>query len=270
MEYLQMLTVAYQGKTYYPSKLLPRHDYVCEDPLEAVFSAANECGVKIFVSNDYWSDWSKVYEGMTDESTWRLREQGMEEIAEKYSHHKSFYGWYFPHETELRSVMSDYAFNYANRCSKIARSVTPNALTMIAPYGTRYATINDEYVRQLEQLDVSIIAYQDEVGVFKIEVGEAGQYFENIYKMHVKAGRSRLWGVVEIFDYEGEAYRTPGIPAPIERITRQLTDVSPYVEHIIICQYQGFMSKPGSIAFQGHKSTETLYTDYVQWLNTKK
>jgi len=270
MEYLQMVTVAYNGKTYYPSKFLPRHDYVCEDPMEAVLSAADECGAKFFISNDYWSDWAQVEKGMTDEATWRLREKFMEEIVEKYAHHKSFYGWYYPHETELHSVMNDYAFNYVNRCSKIVRSLTPNALTLIGPYGTRFAKYNEQYIRQLEQLDVSIIAYQDEVGVFKIKAGEAGQYFENLYKMHVKAGRARLWSVVEILDYEGVAYHSPGIPAPFDRVLKQLADVSPYVEHTIICQYQGFMSKPGSIAFAGHKSTEKLYTDYVNWLRGTK
>jgi hypothetical protein len=268
MEYLQMLSVAYEGKTYYPSALLPRHDWACEDPLEAVLSAADECGAKFFVSNDYWSDWSNVKEGMTEESIWRLREKGMREIAEKYGHHESFYGWYFPHETELFGVFNEYAYEYVNRSSEFARSLTPNALTMIAPYGTQYVTYNEKYIRQLEGLDVDIIAYQDEVGVFKINVGEAGQYFENLYKMHVEAGRSRLWAVVEIFDYEAEAYTSPGIPASFERVERQLADISPYVEHIIICQYQGFMSKPGSIAVAGREDTKQLYTDYVNWLNS--
>ena len=266
-EYLVLLSVSYDGKTYYPSKLQSRHDFVCEDPMEAVLSAADECGVKFFVSNDYWSDWSRVSQGMTDEPTWILREKGMEEIAVKYSHHKSFYGWYYPHETELRSVMNDVAFKYVNRCSKIARSLTPDALTMIAPYGTQYVTRNDEYVRQLEQLDISIIAYQDEVGVKKIKVGEAGKYFEDLYFMHAKAGRSRLWADVEVFDFEAEIYRSPGIPAKFDRILQQLADVSPYVEHILIFQYQGFFNKPGTIAYAGIKETEKLYTDYVKWLN---
>ncbi len=269
MEYLQMLSVAYEGKTYYPSTLLPRHDFVCEDPLEAVLSAADECGVKFFVSNDYWSDWTQVQKGMTEESTWRLREKGMEEIAGKYGHHKSFYGWYFPHETELHQVFDDDAYQYTNRCSQIARSLTPKAVTLIAPYGTRYVKYSKQYIKQLEGLDIDIIAYQDEVGVRKINVGEAGKYFKELYRMHTKAGRARLWTVVEVFDYEREAYTSPGVPAKFERVVQQLADVSPYVEQIIICQYQGFMNKPGTSAFAGHKDTEKLYSDYVNWLTHK-
>jgi hypothetical protein len=270
MEYLVMLSVALNDKAYYPSAIQPRHDFVCEDPLEAVLSAADECGIKFFVSNDYWTDWTQVQQGMTEEKSWYLREKGMEEIAEKYGRHKSFYGWYYPHETELKEVFNDYAYSYINRCSKIAHSLTPHALTLIAPYGTQYVKYSEQYIKQLEGLDVDIIAYQDEVGVYKIKVGETAQYFEKLYKMHTKAGRSRLWADIEIFDFEAEIYRSPGVPATFERVLQQMTDVSPYVEHILCYQYQGLMNKPGTTAFAGHKDSEKLYGDYVRWLKAQQ
>ena len=266
LEYLVLLSVAYDGKTYYPSALQPRRDFECKDPLETVLSAADECGVKFFVSNDYWHDWRQVKNAMTDENIWRLREKGMEEIAEKYGHHKSFYGWYYPNESPLQLVFDDISERYINRCTQIARSVTPGTFTMVAPYGTQFMKYNEQYVKQLERLDVHIIAYQDEVGVHKVKVGEAGKYFEDLYKMHTKAGRARLWADVEIFDFEDEIYRSPGIPATFERVLQQITDVSPYVEHILIYQYQGFMNKPDTTAFAGHKDSEKLYNDYVHWL----
>jgi hypothetical protein len=235
--------------------------------LETVLSAADECGIKFFISNDYWSDWRQIEKAMKEEDIWITREKGMEETAEKYSHHKSFYGWYYPNESELRPIFDEVAVEYINRCSQIARSLTPNALTMVAPYGTQYIKMNDQYIRQLEQLDINIIAYQDEVGVQKIKVGEAGRYFEDLYKMHAKAGRARLWADVEIFDFEAEIYRSGAIAAPFERVLRQLADVSPYVEHILVYQYQGMMNKPGTIAFAGHIDSEKLYSDYVQWLH---
>jgi len=267
MEYLVLLSVAYDGKTYYPSALQPRHDFVCEDPLEAVLSAADECGVKFFISNDYWADWTKVEKAMKDEAIWHIREKGMEETAEKYAHHKSFYGWYYPNESELRPVFDNFAVEYINRCSQIARSLTPNALTMVAPYGTQYIKLNDQYIKQLEQLDIHIIAYQDEIGVQKIKPGEAGKHFEDLYIMHAKAGRARLWADIEIFEFENEIYRSPGIAAPFERVLQQLADVSPYVEHILAYQYQGMMNKPGTSAFAGHENSLKLYSDYVNWLN---
>jgi hypothetical protein len=113
---------------------------------------------------------------------------------------------------------------------------------------------------------VNIIAYQDEVGVHKIKVGETGKHFEDLYKMHAKAGRARLWADIEIFDFEGEIYHSPAIPAPFERVFRRVSGAAPYVEHILCYQYQGMMNKPGTSAFAGRKDSEKLYSDYVRWL----
>ncbi|MDR1724280.1 MAG: DUF4434 domain-containing protein [Tannerella sp.] len=270
MEYLVMLSVAYDGKTYYPSTLLPRHDFACDDPLETVLTAADECGVKFFVSNDYWDDWQQVAKAMNDESIWTLREKGMEETARKYSHHRSFYGWYYPNESQVRQVFDDLSVRYINRCSQIARALTPNAYTMVAPYGTQFFRYDERYIRQLEELDVDIIAYQDEVGVEKTKAGEAGKYFEALYRMHVKAGKARLWADIELFQFEKEIYRSPAIAAPFERVLRQMADVTPYVENILAYQYQGMMNKPGTTAFAGHSSSVKLYNDYINWLNNNK
>ena len=270
MEYLVMLAVAYNGKTYYPSAIQPRHDCVCEDPLEAVLEAADECGAKFFISNDYWSDWQQVEQAMTNEAIWRLREKGMEEVVKKYGHHKSFYGWYYPNESGLNQNIDEITISYVNRCSKMAKALTPKALTMIAPYGTKSIIADDRYVRQLERLDIDIVAYQDEVRVEKTEAGAAGKYYENLYKAHVKAGRARLWADLEIFRFEGEVYTSPALPATFERVLKQLEDISPFVENVLIYQYPGLMNKPGTQAFAGHKESEKLYTDYVNWLNSRR
>ena len=270
MEYLVLLAVAYEGKAYYPSVLQPRHDYVCDDPLEAVLEAADECGVKFFVGNDYWTDWRQPGKAMVDEDIWRLREKGMEEVAEKYAYHKSFYGWYYPHESGFDHTIDETTISYVNRCSQKAKSLTPKALTLIAPYGTRQVHPDDHFVRQLERLDIDIMAYQDEVGVRKTEAGTAGKYYEGLYRAHVKAGRARLWADVEIFDFEGEVYRSALLPASFERIKIQLEDISPFVENILIYQYLGMMNQPGSKAFAGHGNSEKLYAGYAGWLNERK
>ena len=269
MEYLVLLAVAYEGKTYYPSKLQLRHDYASDDPLEAVLEAADECGIKFFISNDYWSDWTQVEKAMKDEAIWRLREKGMEEVVERYAHHKSFYGWYYPHESGFNRVIEEITIQYVNRCTKKAKSLTPQALTMIAPYGTKTIRYDDNFIRQLERLDIDIMAYQDEVGVRKTQAGTASQYYEALRKMHDKAGKAHLWADLEIFDFEGDVYRSALIPASFERIQTQLEDISQYVDNILIYQYLGMMNRPGSQAFAGHKDSEKLYTDYMNWLQKR-
>lgn len=270
MEYLVLMSVADAGKTFYPSKLQPREDFACADPLEAVLSAADECGIKFFVSNDFWADYAQVEKMMKDQEIAKLRMQGMEETAERYSHHKSFYGWYFPNETGLHNTIDELTINYVNSCSKKARELTPNAVNLIAPYGTKSVRCDDYYVKQLERLDIDIIAYQDEIGVKKTKVGTAGKYYEALYKVHQKAGRARLWADLEVFEFEEEVYKSALIPADFSRILAQLEDISPFVENILIYQYMGLMSKPGSMAGVGHKNAEKLYVDYTNWLNAQK
>ena len=90
MEYLVLMAVANEGKTFYPSKLQPRYEYTCSDPLEAVLSAADECGVKFFVSNDFWSDWRDGKKMMADNEVAKLREKGMEEVQRNIHTTKAF------------------------------------------------------------------------------------------------------------------------------------------------------------------------------------
>jgi hypothetical protein len=270
MEYLVLMSVANNGKTYYPSAIQPRYEYACPDPLEAILSAADECGVKFFVSNDFWADWAETSKMMTDPEIARLREKGMEEIAGKYAHHKSFYGWYYPNESGFWNTIDETTIKYVNECNRVAKKLTPGRVNLIAPYGTKSVRFDDSYVRQLDKLDIDIVAYQDEIGVKKTRVGTAGKYYETLYKSHQKAGRSRLWADMEIFEFEGEVYNSALVPAEFDRILKQMEDISPFVEHILIYQYLGIMNKPGSLASAGHSNSEKLYTDYMTWLKAQQ
>ncbi|RHJ90853.1 DUF4434 domain-containing protein [Parabacteroides bouchesdurhonensis] len=270
MEYLVLLSVADNGKTFYPSKLQPRYDLASPDPLETVLSAADEYGMKFFISNDYWGDFREVEKMMTSKEVAALRAKGMEEVAEKYSHHKSFYGWYYPNETNLAETMDDTTIAYVNDSSRLVHELTPHCKTMIAPYGTYTVKADDYYARQLERLDVDIIAYQDEVGVQKSKAGEVGKYFEALSKAHEKAGRAKIWADLEIFDFEGKVYTSPAIPSTFDRLLIQMADVSPFVEKILIYQYSGLMSKPGSIATLGQPKADKFYSDYAAWLKAQK
>jgi hypothetical protein len=194
----------------------------------------------------------------------------MEEVAEKYSHHRSFYGWYYPNESGLWNTIDETTIKYVNNCSKIAKKLTPRSVNLIAPYGTKSIRLDSKYVSQLEKLDIDIIAYQDEIGVKKTKVGFAGKYYEALNKVHKQAGRARLWADMEIFEFEGDVYKSALIPASFDRILKQMEDISPFVENILIYQYPGIMNKPGSVASVGHPDSGKLYKDYMNWLTTQQ
>jgi hypothetical protein len=144
--------------------------------------------------------------------------------------------------------------------------LTPRAKILIAPYGTRVARPDDNYVRQLEKLDVDFIAYQDEVGVRKSKVEETAAFYENLKKAHQRAACAAIWADVEIFEFQGKVYESALLPASFQRVQRQLEAVSPFVDAVLVYQYQGMMNRPGSTAFAGPPESTRLYSDYADWL----
>jgi hypothetical protein len=140
---------------------------------------------------------------------------------------------------------------------------------MIAPYGTRTAKPDDEYVRQLDSMDIDIVAYQDEVGVRKSKVTETAAFYEGLRRAHDRAHKAKIWADVEIFEFEGAVYESALIPATFDRVRRQLAAVSPYVETILVYQYLGMMNKSGSAAPAGSPRSIDLYSNYVTWLKNR-
>lgn len=269
MEYLVLMAVALDFKAFSSTSVFPNAGLACSDPLEAVLSAGDKYGVKFFIGAGFYGDWEKLHECFADKAVIQKRQLGMEELVERYAHHKSFYGWYWPDEAFIDRYFSEIFIDYVNNCSSIARKLTPDAKILIAPYGTRVAVPDDKYVKQLDKLDVDIIAYQDEVGVRKTRVDESAVFFEGLRKAHDKVHDVAIWADVEIFEFEGEVYKSALLPASFSRVEKQLEAVSHYVDEILVYQYPGMMNKPGSAVFAGHPDSICLYSEYVKWMKRR-
>src|SRR5205807_9872667 len=174
------------------TKIVPAGIFAFQDPMEALHTAADKYGIKLVIGGGVYGGWdSRRIVGGAVATKKRL--QAIDEITLLYGHHKSFYGWYWPNEAFIDRHFSNEFINYVNTCSRLGRQLTPRAQIMIAPYGTRVAVPDDEYVRQLASLDVDIIAYQDEVGVRKSRVEETSAFYEGLRKAHDRAGRRAIW-----------------------------------------------------------------------------
>jgi hypothetical protein len=265
LEYLVLLDVACNGKAYYDTPLLPKFSFGCEYPLETCLKAADRFGIKFFIGLGFFITTNISWERINAPEENRIRFQAMNEIAERYGSHPSFYGWYLPHEAKIEGHFNDEYIKYVQNCNLERRKLLPHGKILIAPYGTRLAIPDDKYVKQLDALGVDIIAYQDEVGVEKSRVEELPAFYEGLKKAHDRSLGAEIWADVEIFRFEGAVYKSALIPAPFERIKQQLEAASPFVEKILVYQYLGMMNKPDSEAFAGHPESTQLYRDYVKW-----
>ena len=265
LEYLVLMAVALDFKTFYPSRLLPAWEMACPDPLEALLQAADDHGIKVFVGNGFWGQWDSP--GIVADAQARTRRlDAMEELASQYGHYASFYGWYWANEAGINGHFNQAFIDYAQECSRRARALMPDAPTMIAPYGTNRVQADAEFARQLEALEVDIVAYQDEIGVQKSTVEQTPGYYEALRRVHDQVPQVQLWADVEIFEFEGVVYKSALLPAPFSRVRRQLEAVSPYVDKILVYQTLGMTNAPGSPAFAGHEDSTALYADYARWL----
>ena len=180
MEYIVVMATALYKKCYFKSEVYPFADIPCSDPIEALFSEADECGIKVFLGNGFYGDWRKASHNIKSKDVIKRSFKAMEELTALYGSHKSFYGWYFPDETCINLNYSKDFVKYVNRCSAKCHELTPKKKTLIAPYGTNLVWANRNYVSTLERLDVDFIAYQDEVGVRKTKVERTVMLFELI------------------------------------------------------------------------------------------
>ena len=264
LEYLVLMATAVYYRSFYDTQIYPKWQLACPDPLEAVLAAADKYKVKFFVGAGFYGNWQSE-NVITDPVAAKKRVQSLGELAKLYGHHPSFHGWYWPDEAEIHPHYSPEFLNYVNTLSHEARQLKPAAPIMIAPYGTRMAKPDDDYVRQLDAMDVDIVAYQDEVGVRKSRVTETAAFYAGLRKAHDRAQKAKIWADVEIFEFEGPTYDSALMPASFERVQQQLKAVSPFVDEILVYQYLGMMNKPGSSAFAGSPQSTKLYSDYAAW-----
>lgn len=253
-------------EAYFSTYIYPRAAMAAADPMEALFCAADRCGMRVFVGAGFYGFWQDTLRNMTDPAVTKRAFRAMEQLYAQYGHHPSFYGWYLPDELGICPRFSEEFIRYVNQYSAHGKSFDPRLKVLIAPYGTNMLKADDKYIHQLERLDCDIIAYQDEVGVRKSTPAETPAYYEALYQAHDKAGRAALWADMEVFSFEGKVYESALLPASMERIERQIKSISPYVEEILMYQYLGMFNKPGTTAFCGHPGSTELYNDYTAWL----
>ncbi len=272
MKYLIIQEIALGSRVFYPSKVLPQYEIQCEDPFAAVLDAADAHGVRVLVGCGFLGNASQMGHLMADRKITATRNSIMKELAERYGHHNSFFGWYYPNEIALSPLFGSVAIDYVNECSAVARKLMPQGLTLIAPYNVRVAGSKSfnrtAFTDQLRSLDVDVVAYQDGVGVGSTPLSKDGAYFKVLREAHQAAGRSKIWADMEIFYFEDKAAGNRNLlAADFSRVHAQMEQLSPYVDEILCYELTGLFNRPGTTAFAGdpYGKSVALYEAYDKW-----
>ncbi len=272
MKYLVLLcsSLAYEehAESYFRGGPFPfPKDMACKDPIEILLGEADQLELRVFMSCGFYGNWVRTEENMKSEEVRGRAFAAMEELYRLYGGHRSFFGWYLPDEAGMDETGFPGIFiDYVNTYHVKIRELDPSLPLLIAPYGISRVRVDESFVEQLRGLDCDFIAYQDGVGVRQTDLERVSEYFSALASAHRKAGRSRLWADMELFDFEGNVYDSPLVPAPIQRIVQQLQAVGPHVEEILAYQYQGMMNPPDSPAFCGHPDSAALYRAYAEYI----
>lgn len=269
MEYLVVMEVANEGKAFYPSSLMERcYDSAKKSPVETILDEAALHGQKVFLS----TGWARNQDDDLRQPQIKKRQlEIMEEIASLYKDKKAFYGWYLPVEDCLSPVFPQHAVDAVNTLVGHAKRLTPDKKTLISPYGIYLSDFDDpRYEKQLGQVKVDIIAYQDEVGCVRepYPLPKLKKSWKRLRDMHDRNG-IEMWANCELFSWEKATNdrQSALIPAPFPRILAQLAAASDGgVDKIVSFIVEGLVETPEARFQLGQPHwSQQLFKDYSAW-----
>ena len=270
---------------YYNSSLHQRWAGACADVVGVIMRAAADHAIKIWLSCEYTKTDA---DGVSDPGLMQGRHAIMQELVSGgYTALPSFYGWYFsskafltdttqpkgpwaqlchppspspPSSTGCTACFPEAFIAYINTMSSWSKALTPKAKRFVSPYGTMIATNSSAFVKQLQALEVDVVAYQDEVGCVRNElpVERSRAAFHQLSMAHAQPGTPMLWANVESFTWEGvpNFQRSALIPAPFPRILAQLDAVAPFVENVITFTAEAIYQPPPTAGQQQHQQRQ--------------
>ena len=250
-----MTVETYDGKAFYDSKLYSnRQELACEDPIEAILSAADECDMSVFpgVGLFAWFDFS--------EESLKWHKNVALELHQRYGHHKSFYGWYVSEE-----IMGALYYGYPpvpdekykdiqvffREFTAFIRELTPTKPVALAPNNIDMHHYEEEWLPILENIDILI----------------PFAFARSEYNVAEIAAMCRKTGTHFWVDFEMFAFPFPDGLRP-KKVKDMLEEMQHYndLEQIYGYQYTGIMNEPGYRYNLGGEETEEFYRDYMAYL----
>jgi len=256
-----MTADTYDGVAFYDSKLAPRRPGMLEkDPLEAILSAADECGMAVFpgVGLYAWFDFSP------ESLIWHKRVAA--ELFERYGHHHSFYGFYVSEEI-MGALYHGYdpvpdenykdIQNFFREFSAYAHTLAPTKPVALAPNNIDMHLYQDEWQGIMENLDI-LIPF-----AFARSENNIPQITEMCNKWDV-----HFWVDMEVFRFPFDNGAL--VPKDFPALLKEIHDYE-MLEQIYGYQYTGMLNEPGkNEKHLGGPETEVLYEEFYKYQRARR
>ena len=234
-----VIRAGWGNSSLYDSQVMRTTLFPEEDMLELFFREADRTEMKLFVglydSFCYWlkNDWDPEVE---------LSSRLIDELLERYSHHRSFYGWYLCHEGDLRYHQE----KIWNPLARKMRAITPDKLILVSPrycgikYDPSCVLTPDQHKRHFEYIFnemnglIDIAAFMDG----HVDYKDLGIFAEVTAEVCAKYG-IEFWSNLETFDRD-MPWRFP--PIEFTKLEYKLKAVQPYASKVITFEAPHFLS----------------------------
>ena len=243
----------YGGRAFYPSGLFPgRMELGCDDPVEAVFAAADEWNMAVLagVGMYAWFDFT------AESLAWHR--SVAQEVWARYGHHKSFYGWYISEEvfgdlnrkTDTPREIVDFFRSFG----RLRDELNPTLPVMLAPNCFDVSVSLNQWKMLAHELDI-ICPF----GFGRMPEGDlAPEAALALMQSIADEGGAHLWVDMEVFLFHEDMSL---YPRGIDEIASEL-ELYRNVEKILCYQFPGLLNAPGSRLTPGGPETVKLYCDY--------
>lgn len=279
IEMVTIQCVVKDGLAVYPSRFLGQeavetrwYTRNCHDPLDAIVRACTEFGVRFYMGVGMLPgefDSGAIRTG-PDVLDWYRSVS--EELLDRYSRMEAFRGWYMSAEMSIADGnFQPHQIDLTSKLTAMWNELTPGWPTVASPYFCPKETgvLNcDANARLLDQSGLTAVAYQDGIGVSTAvhvtappDPERNARIFSTARALHDRTD-VELWGNVEIFSFENDIFFQPLIPAPFERVSRQIEHAAPHVDRLVSYTVPGLMTSQEVCPGLGVPDTERLYRAY--------
>ncbi len=247
----------------------------CADPVGAIMRAADRRKMGVFLGLGAFGRYSlNANPDLSPEHNAWLGNMAVD-LREVYGRYPALKGYYITAEAHGIKEGGLFAQDDCDKTARFVQSIrerVPDAKLMMSPANLKKPRPDqlDPLLKQLEQLDVDIFAYQDHAGFEKVYPSlnfyVAAEGYQVIKPLHEKLGQ-QMWVNCEVFEYTEKRPdgRRVCTPCEFERLERQLQVAAPVADKLIIYQYQGLMNQRTPLVNIGAPGTDALHDAYTRF-----